>query len=532
MALHKHLFLFAGILGAAWCVGADGAGWLTPAYGSANPYRFTVGGTLELPNGDGWSVFNASSKASEVSSPYAIAGSDSTSYTAGSLIFKTTSELQDDEQAYLTLGIRNDADGTMPIEMVPDTGRGTLRTDCVYATVRFIPSDATPEVATLKRMYPSYDASQPTEGEPIPTAAKLGLCVLQDGHFYVSRVRGEGGGETTGRPENFVFEFCQTKIRYEEPPEGASDEEKKLYVGKGDVTLCVEFRTFRLPSEHGEMTPITRAFRIKIKRAGDDDANYVSLTAGRGYAWAEQMTDKGTDYAFDWSSLEASDESEWLYAFDGVAPFLEGGLDYDLDSLNTLSEMGFSASEGGLLEAWLEVDRTIQTQADLQGLDAARFTPYLTSDINSKAFSAYADWAATYNVTLSDYLASTRARSASTLSEQAFDAFLLYMDPKSTEARRLVITGIVPEGDTVTLSVRGPEGGDLSAALGKGISHIRLTRAATLDGLSAAKPTYYAPYLDAAGNVTLVLPRAEGGEERPFMKAELVSTFERADEAL
>ena len=456
-------------------------------------------------------------------------------YTPGTLFFDPPTELQEDEQAYLTLGIRASDDGSEGIRMVPDQTKGRLRTDRVYATVRFIPSDATPDVDALKRMYPSYEASQPTAGEPVPTAAKLGLCVLQDGHFYVSRVRGSGDDGGTGRPENFVYEFCQTKILYEDPPADATDEEKKLYVGKGDVTLCLEFRSFQLPpAEEGGMAgPVTRAFRILIKPADAGDEAYVSLTAGRGYAWAEQMTENGENYAFDWSSLEASDASEWLYAFDSAVVLSEDGLaTYDASTLNTLSEMGFSASEGGLLNAWLGVDISLQTTTDLanRGLDAGQFTPYLSAGINSQSFAAYSDWATTYGVTLSDYLTtSARARSAAASGngEQAFDAFLLYMDPASTIARRLVVSGIVPEGETVTLTLRGPEGGNLSAALNKGISKVRLRRAATLDGLASATPEYYAqPHLDAAGNVTLVLPREKDGEERPFIKAELVSTFE------
>lgn len=535
MVLRKHLLLLAGALSVAWCARAA-TGWLTPSHTIDAPYGFTPGEALTLPNNAGWSVFNPSSLAAEAQAPYAATTADSQpDYTPGTLFFDPPTELQEDEQAYLTLGIRASDDGSEGIRMVPDQTKGRLRTDRVYATVRFIPSDATPDVDALKRMYPSYEASQPTAGEPVPTAAKLGLCVLQDGHFYVSRVRGSGDDGGTGRPENFVYEFCQTKILYEDPPTDATDEEKKLYVGKGDVTLCLEFRSFQLPpAEEGGMAgPVTRAFRILIKPANAGDEAYVSLTAGRGYAWAEQMTENGENYAFDWSSLEASDASEWLYAFDSAVVLSEDGLaTYDDTTLNTLSEMGFSASEGGLLNAWLGVDISLQTTTDLanRGLDAGQFTPYLSAGINSQSFAAYSDWATTYGVTLSDYLTtSARARSAAASGngEQAFDAFLLYMDPASTVARRLVVSGIVPEGETVTLTLRGPEGGNLSAALNKGISKVRLRRAATLDGLASATPEYYAqPHLDAAGNVTLVLPREKDGEERPFIKAELVSTFE------
>lgn len=538
MALRKCLFFFVGALGLAWCGGAAD-GWLMPEHSAAAPYAFAPGTSLSLPNGSGWTVFNAATSAAEAQASYDVADIGATNLTPGTLRFAPPAALQEDEQAYLTLGIR-ERDGVGRITMKPsDPAVARMRTDRVYATVRFIPSDATPDVEALKRMYPSYAESQPSaSGPPIPTAAKLGICVLQDGHFYVSRVRGGGDLDgSTGLPKDFVFEFCQTKVRYEEAPADAADEDRKWYVGNGDVTLCVEFRTFQLPpEEEGGMNPRppTRAFRILAKSANAGDDAYVSLTAGRGYAWAEQMSEQGVDYAFDWSSFEASDASEWMYAFDGVAPFLaEDGLEYDTSTFDTLSEMGFSASKGGLLKAWLEVDRSVQTAADLNGWDAAQFTPYL-ADISSGAFAAYADWAATYDVTLSDYLgaggASLRARAVATASEEAFDAFLLYMDPKTTTTRRLIVSGMVPEGDIVTLSIHGPEGSNLAAALRKGIAHIRLYRAATLDGLAAATPHYYVPYLDAAGNATLILPKREGEKELPFMKAELVSVFEKPAE--
>lgn len=539
MVLRKHLFLFVGALGWAWC-GSAADGWLTPAHRADAPYRFAAGATLKLPNREGWTVFNAGSSAAEAEADYAAAAENDPTYTPGTLLFSPPETLQEDEQAYLTLGIR-DMDGVSRIEMRPaNPAVARMRTDRIHATLRLIPSDATPDIAALKKMYPSYAESQPgPQGPPIPTAAKLGLCVLQDGHFYVSRVRGNGKvDETSGVPEDFVFEFCQSKVRYEDAPEDTPAEEKKWFVGNGDVTICLEFRTFQLPpSEEGGMAarPPTRAFRILVKPADQPDSAYVSLTAGRGYAWAEQMSDQGLDYAFDWSSFEASDASEWMYAFDGVMPFFETDeITYDLDTLNTISEMGFSASEGGLISAWLEMDRSVQTAADLEGLDAGAFAPYL--DMNSSAFNAYADWAATYDVTLQKYLRGKQKRLARaanggspTLTDEAFDAFLLYMDPESTTARRLLITGMVPEGDTVTLTVRGPEGSDLAAALQKGISHIRFARAATLEELASAAPKLYPVHLDGAGNATLVLPKQENGRELPFMKAELVSALPKAE---
>lgn len=541
MALRKHLFFLVGALGWAWCGGAAN-GWLTPEHRADAPYRFVAGNEVSLPNGEGWTIFNAASSGAEAGASYSVAADDDPTYTPGTLLFAPPATLQEDEQAYLSLGIRDGAGNRVAMRPTnPSTAR--MRTDRVYATLRLIPSDSTPDVESLKLMYPSYAESQPgPNGPPIPTAAKLGLCVLQDGHFYVSRVRGGGTVDgTTGLPEDFVFEFCQSKVCYADAPAGASDEERKWYVGNGDVDLCLEFRTFQLPpTEEGGMSmrPPTRAFRILVKPSGASDADYVSLTSGRGYAWAEQMSEQGLDYAFDWSSFEASDASEWMYAFDGVVPFLsEEGKEYDLETLHTLSEMGFSASEGGLVAAWLDLDRNVQTAADLEAnaLDAGAFAPYL--DVSSPAFDAYADWVARYDVTLQKYLlekSTTFARAAArvgspSLTDEAFDAFLLYMDPESTVARRLLITGIVPEGDSVVLTVQGPEGSDLTSALKKGISHIRFTRAATLEGLSSATPKLYPVHLDAAGNATLVLPKQEDGRELPFMKAELVSALPEAE---
>lgn len=541
MVLRKHLLFFIGTLGLAWC-GSAADGWLTPAHRADAPYRFTVGDTVTLPNGEGWTIFNAASPEAEAAADYAVAADDDPTYTPGSLLLAPPVALQEDEQAYLTLGIR-DAAGARVAMRPTNPAVARMRTDRVYATLRLIPSDATPDVEALKQMYPSYAESQPgPEGPPIPTAAKLGLCVLQDGHFYVSRVR--GGGEvstTTGLPEDFIFEFCQSKVCYTDAPAETPDEERKWFVGNGDVDLCLEFRTFQLPpTEPGGMSmrPPTRAFRILVKPHGASDSDYVSLTAGRGYVWAEQMSEQGLDYAFDWSSFEASDASEWMYAFDGVVPFLaEEGKEYDLATLHTLSEMGFSASDGGLVAAWLDLDRNVQTAADLaaQALDTGAFTPYL--DVNTAAFNAYADWASHYDVTLQKYLLpkqtqTTRARAIAhtpSLTDEAFDAFLLYMNPESTLARRLLITGMVPEGDVVTLTVRGPEGSDLSSALKKGISHIRFARAETLEGLASATAKLYPVHLDASGNATLVLPKQENGRELPFMKAELVSALPEAE---
>lgn len=540
MVLRKHLFFFVGALGWAWCGGAAD-GWLTPEHRADAPYQFTVGDTVTLPNGEGWTIFNAASSAAEVGADYSVAADNDPTYTPGTLLFAPPAALQEDERAYLTLGIR-DTTGARVTMRPTNPSVARMRTDRVYATLRLIPSDSTPDVESLKLMYPSYAESQPgPAGPPVPTAAKLGLCVLQDGHFYVSRVRGGGMVDgTTGLPKDFVFEFCQSKVCYTDAPEGTSDEEKKWFVGNGDVDLCLEFRTFQLPpTEEGGMSmrPPTRAFRMLVKPAGAPDSDYVSLTSGRGYAWAEQMSEQGLDYAFDWSSFEASDASEWMYAFDGVVPFLsEEGKEYDLETLHTLSEMGFSASEGGLVAAWLDLDRNVQTAADLEAkaLDTGAFAPYL--NVSSPAFNAYADWVSRYNVTLQKYLRDKRptmARAAArtdlpSLTDEAFDAFLLYMDPESTTARRLFITGMVPEGDTVVLTVRGPNGSDLTSALKKGISHIRFARAATLEDLSSAASKLYPVHLDAAGNATLVLPKQENGRELPFMKAELVSALPEA----
>ena len=556
MVLKNTLLLFASALVTAVCSAADG--FLTPAHTVGARLTFTPGETVTLPGATGWSIFNASSSKVEKATTTLTAADDTDpdGYTPGTLRFSPSAELQDDENAFLALGIRADETSGDALSIAPvNPAVARMRTDILYATLRLIPSDTTPDMDTLTRMYPTYEESMPSAaGDPIATAAKLGLCVLQDGYFHISRVHGGKDINTaTGIPESFQYEFARTRIHYEEAPADVDPAEAPFYVGNGDVTLKLEFRTFQLPpTEAGAMPgPINRAFRIFIKPSDAEDTAYVSLTAGIGYSWEDEMNEGDTaiNYAFDWSSFERDETCEWLYALDGVTPFRENiddGLTYNLDTLDTLSELAFSATEGGLIETWLDTNRTAQTAADIStlSLNALQFTPYLAS-LQSAEFSAYADWAADYNVTLSDYLppaqtstASTmrkaRARTATTeepnlLTQEAFDAFLLYMDPASTEARKLTITGIVPEADQITLSICGPEGADLATALRKGISHIRLYRSATIDALASATPRYYTPTFDANGIATLVLPMEEEGEAKPFMKAELVSVFEDAE---
>ena len=510
MALKRPFVFLSALLGAVACCRAQG--WLTPAYTSSAKYTLTPGSTLALPNGAGWTIFNAGSSASELAADYEVAAEGDSVYTPGTLLFSAPGALLEDEQAYLALGIR-DASGTSGIVMRPaDPSAQRLRTDKVYATVRFIPSDATPDVETLKAMYPTYADSLPLGGlEPVPTAAKLGVCVKQDGYFYVSRVRGAGGLDASGLPQDFVFEFCQTKVRYAKV--SADDPNPDPTVGNGDVTLCIEFRSFQLPpdEEGGMAKPVTRAFRIFAKPASASDAAYVCLTAGRGYDWTME---EESDYAFDWSSFERDDACQWLYAFDSaVLAQSEGNYAGDPDAI---SELAFSATDGGFLAAWLALDGSSsgdEEGGEYDGYDTGAFAPYLADAAGHEAFAA---WAAAYGVDLTAYLDSAEATAA------AFDAFLLYMDPAAaTGETRLTITGIVPEAETVTLTVRGPAGSDLSAAVAKGISSVRLQRAASLEGLPSATAQDCAAVPDGAGGLTLALPRLVGGQEQPFMRLSL-----------
>ena len=503
MKVNRSLLLLCCLpVGCALLRAAPGQ-YLTPACTEDAPYTFadvTVA-SYTFPTIDDypeWSIYNAGTAASEAPRPYQVAEVEG----AKALCF--IPDLADDENAYLSLGIRKTG-GTSPLPLPPAATTDRFRVDNLYAKVKFVPSDEPPTVASLKEMYPSYDESQPVDGNlPMHQAAKLGVCVLQDGYFYISRVMsGKPDHPGTGTPDSLNFDFCKSDYTYAE-------------LGGGAVIIRIEFRTFR----NSENEPTTRAFRIFARKAVDGSQE-VCLTKGRGYRWCIEETGS---YAFDFSSLEKGDDCQWLYAFDNAVA-AKGDENLLMEGLDSLQQLGFSATAGAFYSAWLEANRQIVAGASLAKTYAlGSFAPYVTSE--GARFDLYADWARTYNVDLTDYL--VQSSSGSTLrltasdestvdiTEEAFNAFLLDMNPAKEATYALTITGIVPAADgSVTLTVCGPEGSTLAKN-----ADVCVRRAAALDGVSSAEALTVPLSLDTAGRATLTLPATD--TPLPFMQAVLV----------
>lgn len=510
MKVNRSLLLLCCLpVGCALLRAAPGQ-YLTPACTEAAPYTFAdvTEDSFTFPTPDDypeWSIYNAGALASEAPRTYTVAP-DADDIKALCFI----PDLADDENAYLTLGIR-DTGGSAPLPLVPASTADTddtddrFRVDNLYAKVKFVPSDEPPTVDSLKEMYPSYAKRQPGGGEiPKHQAAKLGVCVLQDGYFYISRVMsGTPSAPGTGTPESLNFDFCRSDYTYAE-------------LGGGAVIIRIEFRTFR----NSDDEPTTRAFRIFARNAVDGSEE-VCLTKGRGYRWRIKKTGS---YAFDFSSLEQDDKCEWLYAFDNAAA-AKGDENLLMEGLDSLQQLGFSATDGAFYSAWLEANRQISAGASLANTYLlGSFAPYVTAE--GARFELYADWARTYNIDLTDYLvpstSGTPLRLAAseepteTTTEQAFNAFLLNMDPAVEATYALTITGIVPAADgSVTLTVCGPEGSTLAKN-----ADVCVRRAATLDGISGTEALTVPLSIDGAGRATLTLPATE--TPQPFMQAVLV----------
>ena len=135
------LWMF-GALGVAWGAGAVPGTWLSPANTSAQPYTFAdagVGTSFALPSASytEWTVYNAASEAVEGEADYRVEADE-----AGTPYLAFNAALASDTQAYLGLGIAGDAEGlTGGYSLAPADGT-QLRLDNLYATVRFVRSDA------------------------------------------------------------------------------------------------------------------------------------------------------------------------------------------------------------------------------------------------------------------------------------------------------------------------------------------------------------------------------------------------------
>jgi hypothetical protein len=511
----KYTLFFISMLALTAQAQARNAGWLLlGTHDADNPYTFLgvadenaekSGKQISLPSNtySGWSVFNAPNAALETSSEYDISAADD-SDNVGDGMLRFNSNI-DDEQTFLALGIRAKDDGT---QLLMDATKGMVRADNVYAEVRFVECADLPDVDTLKKMYPSYADSLPTEyGEAIYTAAKLGVCVGPDGYFYVARVRaGTTLDTTTGLPEDYLYEFCQSPISYNA-------------VGGGKVVIRIEFNTYLSADE----TLWRRAFRIFAKNAdanADANAEEKCLTTGLGYPW--KISDAGDEYQFDFQSLG---QGEWLYAIDDAVA-AGGDMNLDYNALDALNRLAFSATAGGFYSAWLS-SGSAQNLVALASYDAKQFAPYI-AEPNGVLYSLYTDWAAKYNVALTDYLEpatggiSLYGAESTDLTQKAFDAFLLYMDPETNEPLRLTVTGIVPEEDQVSFTVMGPEGCNLREAVTRA-ARLRIRRAATLADFAEAPAEEYDIAFSSDGtSASFVLPKVDGEVEMPFMQATLV----------
>lgn len=488
---------------------ANVSGWLSPKATEANPYTFLnqKGTTITLPSAAyaGWKVFNATSEAAEVPQDYSVSSAeDKDKVGDGMLRFQG---LDTEGKSYLALGISQSPDGEQnPVSLNPIEGK--LRIDNIHAKVRFVECSETPSIKDLMEMYPSYAESLPTPegGLPMFTAAKLGICVGDDGYFRVSRVRSGTADEPgTGLPESYTYEFCKSKHAYAE-------------VGGGEVIVRIEFYTYE-----DEYYSYRRAFRIWVKDANGEanEGKEICVTEKLGYPW---LIENGV-YQFDFKKLEQGD---WLYAVDDAVASAggysqtgddRGMMEAPLDALNHLA---FSATDGGFYAAWMSQNE-VDDAATLSTYDTGAFTPFVST--LGAHYDLYVDWASKYNVTLTDWLdngVQTFSASTTDWTQHAFDAFLLYMDPETNEALRLRVTGVVPDEDTISFTVVGPEGCNLQDAVTRA-ARLRIRRAATLAEMATAEAQEYDILFSADGaTASITVPKIEDEVEQPFMQATLV----------
>lgn len=509
MTAMRYAFLSAAasvLLAQAEVANAQQMVWLSPEATRDAPYTFltAAGQNVTLPSDayKGWSVFNAFKETLEAPQDYAVSSeTDADNVGAGMLRFAGQIE---DENTYLALGI-SETSGAVQVPVRMDSELGKVRIYSVYSRVRFVECAEAPAMSELQEMYPTYADSVPNgEADPVFTAAKLGLCVLEDGYFHVSCVRaGSAIDPGTGFPEDYTYTFEQSDVAYAD-------------VGGGEVVVRIEFNVYE--NADGDFR---RAYRIFVARA--DGTGEVCITKGLGYPW---MIENGV-YQFDFTRLG---EGEWLYAIDD-AYAAGGGLngtngiamaDAPIDTLNHLA---FSATDGGFYGAWME-KKSADDVVTLAAYDASLFTPFVREP--GALFDLYADWATAYNVTLSEWLpqkaegVALYAAEPDALTQHAFDAFLLYMDPETEEPLRLTVTGIVPEADTISFTVVGPEGANLREAVARA-ARLRIRRAADLAALATAEATEYDVEFSADGTAAVfALPKIENEEELPFLQATLV----------
>lgn len=494
----RYFLLLMGALGLVRCGLSVGPGnWLSPACKSDSPYTFEgSGGSISFPSSayKEWSVFNASVETSETAKSYDVASDED----GKSLRFNAANIL--DENAWLSLGISaSNGSDQEPFELLPEGGK--IRFDNFYAKVRFAPSAVCPSIEDLQEMYFTYaDRNSDRDSDfPVrPVSAKLGLCVKDDGYFYVLRVytatdeTASASNSTTGEEEAIHYEFVRSPVAYAD-------------VGGGTVIIRIEFQTYVGASEYD--LPV-RAYRIW---ASKDGINEVCLTEGLGYRWT---TTEDLGYSFDFSSFEDGEDCDWLFPMDQAYAIMDTT---DVSGIDTVQQMAFNATEGAFYSAWMATNPNIADQKALADYTLGAFESYAIPAV-SKNFDSYVAWATSNNVDITEFL-STEADT-----QNAFDAFLLNVSPDELAETNvaLSVTGIVTDQDanTVTITVRGPEGCDITNIPA---AKLCVVRAATLGELAAAEPIECIATPTVQQTLTVVLPDAD---KYPFMKVCLLPKAE------
>lgn len=503
----RYFLLLMGTLGFLRCgLSVEPGNWLSPACTSNSPYTFEgSGGSIDFPSAayKEWSIFNASLETSEATQTYQISA-EGDAVGAGMLRFNEANK--DDIKAWLALGIR-DTDGAT-LELLPQGNQ--IRFDNFYAKVRFTPSATCPSIEDLQEMYLTYEDRNSDRGSTtaaLPVSAKLGLCVKDDGYFYVLRVYTSADSandgttvandSTSGDEEAIHYEFAKSPVAYAD-------------VGGGTVIIRIEFQTYLGPNAEYDL-PV-RAYRIWASEPGGTEE--YCLTEGLGYRWT---TTEEFGYSFDFSSLEDGDGCDWLFPMDQAYAIMDT-TDYSV--VDSVHQLAFNATEGGFYSAWIETNAAIPDSTTLSAYKLGAFENYAVPAV-SKNFDAYALWATKNNVDITEFLDSEEGTQA------AFDAFLLNTSPEALAETQvaLAVTGIVTdkEANTVTITVRGPNGSDIT-----NIPNAKLcvVRAATLDELATAEPIECTATPTEQQTLTVVLPYAENGVEYPFMKACLLPNAE------
>lgn len=389
-------------------------------------------------------------------------------------------------------------------------------------TTRFEPSVEPPSFDLLKNLYFSFEDSKNLNSNVVVGAAKLGICVDDDGYFYIARVVASSElseDSSTQIIQELKFEWAQTKVAYMNKP--ANPVEGVTYVGNGRVDVKVESYAFRAEEDQ---LGFSIAYRLLIK--SDVLENYVSLSNGLGYTWAATDASEGA-YAIDFESIG---NGEWLFPIDAASV---GTIENTLDAgtLDTLNMVGFSATAGGLYKVVMEEGTPVADVNTLSTYNIGQFATY--GVLTSPTFSLFSDWINRYKVTLENHLSKTTStRSVNLLSavgatttEETFNAFLLDMDPKLDVVQKLHVLSIVPDGEKMVLTVAGPEGCSLKNATARA-GRLYVKRAATIEGLSSEESVPVDTIVGATmatdgDHLCVTLPRQEDNIDLPFVQVTL-----------